>query len=221
MKRIVISDIHIGSRFYNKEELFEFLVNEEYDQLILAGDIVDFIKIPLFTKRCLDIISLIGEEKNVVYVVGNHDDNLSNLVGQSFSNIEFCKQYEFVENERKFHIEHGDRFDKGWLNGRLFVIFLSVMQQILEFAYNFDFTSWWAEKQIKKHKLRNVIDILDSSKDCDVFIMGHNHNPEALVWVKPDQSIRTYINCGDWVSHQTYIEIVDDVARLKEFRTRK
>lgn len=218
MKRIVISDLHIGSRFYNKEALFKFLSNENFDQLILAGDIIDFIKIPLFTKRCIDIIQLIGEKKDVVYVIGNHDDNLLNLIGQSFSNIKFCKSYEFEENGRNFKIEHGDRFDKGWLTSRLFILFLSILQQMLEFAYNFDFTSWWAEKQIKRHKLRNVIDILNVDESTDVFIMGHNHNPEAIVWVKPDQSIKTYINCGDWVSHQTYVEIIDNIARLKEFK---
>ena len=219
MKRIVISDLHIGTKFYRSEELLSFLKNEEFDQLILAGDIIDFIKIPVFSKRCLEILKCIGDKKDVIYLSGNHD-NVSGLDGESFSNIKFCKRYEFVDNERKFRVEHGDEYDKGWLNGRLFVIFISVCQQVLEFAYNFDFTSWWSERQIKKHKLRNVIDILRVNDDTDVFIMGHNHTPEAIVWIQPGHTIKTYINSGDWVSHQTYVEIIDGVARLKEFKTK-
>ena len=56
--------------------------------------------------------------------------------------------------------------------------------------------------------------------DTDVFIMGHNHNPEAIVWIQPGVTIKTYINSGDWVSHQTYVEIIDGIARLKEFKSK-
>ena len=56
MKRVIISDTHIGTRFYRSEELLQFLQTEEFDQLILAGDIVDFIKIPTFTERCMEIL---------------------------------------------------------------------------------------------------------------------------------------------------------------------
>ena len=49
--------------------------------------------------------------------------------------------------------------------------------------------------------------------------MGHNHIPEAIIWVEADQNIKTYINCGDWVTHQTYVSIIDGVARLKTFNS--
>ena len=47
--------------------------------------------------------------------------------------------------------------------------------------------------------------------------MGHTHIPEALIWVNEDQSIKTYINSGDWVTHQTYVTVEDGVARLCKF----
>ena len=59
MKRIIISDTHIGTRFYKSDKLLSFLKSEEYDQLILAGDIIDFIKIPTFSERCMQILSAI------------------------------------------------------------------------------------------------------------------------------------------------------------------
>ena len=56
MKRIVISDTHLGSSFYRSAELLEFLSEEKMDQLILAGDIIDFIKVPTFTKKRSSIL---------------------------------------------------------------------------------------------------------------------------------------------------------------------
>ena len=191
MKRIIISDTHIGTKFYRADELLSFLESSECDELILAGDIIDFIKIPVFTERCLQIISRIGEYKRIVYVVGNHDEGLLGVVGKKVMGVKFVKRYEFEEGGRKFRIEHGDAYDKGAIHNRIFVKFLSVIQNMLEFTFNFDFTTWWTEIQIKKHKLRSVIHILRHNDDIDVFIMGHTHNPEALIWINEDQNIKT------------------------------
>ena len=217
MKRIIISDTHIGTKFYKSEELISFLETEDYDELILAGDIIDFIKIPVFSERCLKILEAIDYTKNIVYVVGNHDESLMGVIGKKFFNIDFVKRYDFEESGRKFRIEHGDAYDKGALANRVFVTLLSVIQNMLEFAFNFDFTTWWTEIQIKKHKLRSIISILRHHPNIDVFIMGHTHIPEAVIWVDEDQNIKTYINAGDWVTHQTYVTVNDGVARLKKF----
>ena len=218
MKRVIISDTHIGTKFYKSDQLLSFLQTEEYDELILAGDIIDFIKVPVFSERCMQILNAIDcENKRVIYVVGNHDASLMGLVGKKFFNVSFVKRYDFEEGGRKFRIEHGDVYDKGALHNRLFVLFLSVLQNVLEFSFSFDFTTWWTEIQIKKHKLRSIIDILRHHPKIDVFIMGHTHIPEALIWVNEDQSIKTYINSGDWVTHQTYVTITDGIARLWKF----
>jgi UDP-2,3-diacylglucosamine pyrophosphatase LpxH len=218
MKRVVISDTHIGTKFYKSDDLLSFLRSIDCDELVLAGDIIDFIKIPVFTERCMEIIREFGQHKNVIYVVGNHDESLLGVVGKSFLNIKFLKRYDFEEDGRKFRIEHGDTYDKGAFANRLFVKLLSVIQNILEFTFGFDFTTWWTEIQIKKHKLRSIINILRHHPKIDVFIMGHTHIPEAVVWINEDQYIKTYINAGDWVTHQTYVTIIDGVARLQKFQ---
>ncbi len=218
MKRIIISDTHIGTKFYKSQELLDFLKTADYDELILAGDIIDFIKIPVFTERCMEILEAVDRNKRIIYVVGNHDESLVNLIGKQFFNVIFMKRYDFEENGRKFRIEHGDAYDKGALANRVFVKLLSVIQNMLEFTFNFDFTTWWTEIQIKKHKLRSIIHILRHHPKIDVFVMGHTHIPEALIWVNEDGTIKTYINSGDWVTHQTYVTITDGVARLKKFK---
>jgi UDP-2,3-diacylglucosamine pyrophosphatase LpxH len=219
MKRIIISDTHIGTKFYKAEELLSFLELSECDELILAGDIIDFIKIPVFTERCLQILKKMGEAKKVIYVVGNHDEGLMGVVGKNLLGVDFVKRYDFEEGGRKFRVEHGDAYDKGAFANRVFVKFLSVIQNMLEFTLNFDFTTWWTEIQIKKHKLRSVINILRHHPKIDVFIMGHTHIPEAIIWIDEDQRIKTYINSGDWVTHQTYVTVDDGVARLRKFES--
>ena len=217
MKRVIVSDTHIGTKFYKSEELLQFLDTIDCDELVLAGDIIDFIKIPVFTERCLQSIEKMKKAKKIVYVVGNHDEGLLGLVGKKVMGVEFVKRYEFEEEGRTFRIEHGDAYDKGVLHNRIFVKFLSVIQNMLEFTFNFDFTTWWTNIQIKKHKLRSVIHILRHHPKIDVFIMGHTHNPEALIWVDEDENIKTYINSGDWVTHQTYVTVENGVARLRKF----
>jgi UDP-2,3-diacylglucosamine pyrophosphatase LpxH len=217
MKRVIISDTHIGTRFYRADKLLSFLKSADYDQLILAGDIIDFIKIPTFSERCMEILDAIDYTKEIIYVVGNHDESLVNLIGKKFFNVQFVKRYEFQEGKRSFRVEHGDAYEKGVIHNKIFVKILSVIQNMLEIAFNFDFTTWWTEIQIKKHKLRSIINILRHHPKIDVFIMGHTHIPEALIWVDEDQNIKTYINAGDWVTHQTYVTVTDGVARLRKF----
>ena len=60
--------------------------------------------------------------------------------------------------------------------------------------------------------------IIKWNKDADVFIMGHTHIPEAVIWVDENENIKTYVNLGDWVEHSTYAIIKDSQIRLKTFK---
>ena len=81
----------LSAKFYKSDMLLSFLKSADYDQLILAGDIIDFIKIPTFSERCMQILDAIDYKKEIIYVVGNHDESLINLIGKKFFNISFLK----------------------------------------------------------------------------------------------------------------------------------
>ncbi len=222
MRRVVISDVHIGSKSYKGKELVRFLREARYDQLILAGDIIDFIKIPTFTKYFIEIMEAIDFSKEVIYVVGNHETTLKKLIGHSLYNIKFVEFYEFEEEGRKFRIEHGDRYERGLVHFDFLMKIISIIHDWIDRRFDTDLATWLVNRKLKKRKLRRIWDILKWNDDVDVVIMGHSHHPEAIIWVDNKQQIKTYVNCGDWVCHQSWVLIEDGVVRLKsEIKTSK
>ena len=191
MKRIVISDVHIGSKYYQADALIQFLKETEYDELILAGDIIDFQKIPEFSVKASRIWKAIDFTKRIIYIPGNHDASLRGFVGQNHFDEKFWKT-EFVMK------------------------IISVFHEALEELFDVNLTKWWTNLIFKRRKLRRIWDILKWNEDVDVFIMGHLHRPEFVIW-GDGQRILTYVNSGDWVSHSTYVSIHDDVVRLREY----
>jgi UDP-2,3-diacylglucosamine pyrophosphatase LpxH len=217
LKRLIISDTHIGSKFYREKELYNFLESQEYDQLILNGDIIEFLKIPTFTKGCMEIIKGVDYTKEIIYIIGNHDMALAQFADREMFGVRFMNQYEFEDSGRKFRIEHGDRYERGIVHYRTVMKIISVFQDFLERYLNIDVSTWFNNLKINKRKIKRLWDIIDLNNDVDVLIVGHTHIPEAVIWIDENEKIKTYINTGDWVSHATYVEIIDGVVRLRNY----
>ena len=217
MKRIIISDTHIGSKFYREKELYDFLYSEDYDQLILNGDIIEFLKIPTFTQNCMEIVKKVDYSKEIIYIIGNHDIALAQFSNKEMFGVRFAEEYEFEDGGRKFRIEHGDKYEKGIVHYRTVMKIISVFQDFLERYFNVDVSTWFNNLKINKRKIKRLWDIIDLNNDVDVLIVGHTHIPEAVIWIDENEKIKTYVNTGDWVSHATYVEINDGVVRLRNF----
>jgi len=218
VKRLVISDTHIGSKFSRKEMLYELLVEKEYDQLILNGDIIELLKVPTFSKIALEIFKVAkNKAKEVIYIIGNHDIAMAKFVDQNFENIKFVSEYCFEEGGRKFRVEHGDKYDSGIVHYPTVMSIISAFQDALEKILDIDLSTWFANLKINRRKIRRLWDIIDLNADVDVLIIGHTHMPEAVIWIDEDEKIKTYVNCEDWVQHATYVEINDGVIRLRNF----
>ena len=125
-----------------------------------------------------------------------------------------------MDGERTFRIEHGDNYDKSFAHKfteGVLIKFISVFQDWIERRFDVDLATWWANKKIKRRKLVRIWDIINLNNDVDVFIMGHSHTPEAVIWVDENQNIKTYVNSGDWVSHTTYVSIENGITRLRKY----
>jgi UDP-2,3-diacylglucosamine pyrophosphatase LpxH len=217
MKRLIVSDTHIGSRFCKKDDLIKLLKKTQYDQLILNGDIIEFLKIPTFTPLVIDLFNSVDFTKEIIYIIGNHDVSLRGFVGKAFRNVKFVSEYCFDEGGRKFRIEHGDKYENGIIHSRQLMKIISVFQDILEKFFNINLSAWYSKLKFNRRKVKRLWDIMDLNNDVDVLIMGHTHIPEVLIWIDEEENIKTYVNTGDWVSHATYVEISDGVVRLRNF----
>ena len=151
MKRVVISDLHIGSTHCREEDLLHFIQTVECDELVLAGDVVDFIKIPSFTSKTAELLKTLSRFKKVIYIIGNHDHSLASFIDRTISNIEFYHRYEFMDGNRKFRIEHGDQYDTSfwhqYTEGFLIKL-ISVFQDWIERTWDVDLATWWANRKI-------------------------------------------------------------------------
>lgn len=218
--RLVISDTHLGSVFSKEEKIYELLTQVKFDELILAGDIIDFIKIPTFTEYSAKLFDLVLKlnVNRIIYIVGNHDVGFKKLIGTTVNNIEFVETYDFTYGERKYRIQHGDQYEEGLIHHRFLMNAISIIHDLLERKFKFNLAAWWVGLFKKKHQLKRIWDIIKhSNDDVDVFIMGHTHNPEAIIWVDKEEKIKTYVNTGDWIQNNTYVLIKDGQVRLKNF----
>jgi len=216
--RLIISDVHLGSYYSKEDKLLRFLQTVEFDELVLAGDIIDFIKIPQFTETTIKIFDLIAKlDKKIVYVVGNHDIAFEKFIGKQFAHIEFMSKYEFEYGGRTYRIQHGDQYETGLVHYRFTMNIISIFHDMLERIFKKNLAALLVKMFVKKKKIKRIWNIIKWNDDVDVFIMGHTHIPEVVIWVDPNENIRTYANTGDWVEHSTYIILKDNKLRLKKF----
>jgi UDP-2,3-diacylglucosamine pyrophosphatase LpxH len=215
--RLIISDLHLGSHNSKEKEILELLKNKEFDELILAGDVIDFIKIPTFTKITHSIFNyIISNNIKVIYIIGNHDNSFDSFDDKLLGNVHFMESYNFNYSGRSYHIEHGHKLDSGIVGMHFLIKFVSIIQDFFERKFNIELSRFIKLFTTSKKRVKRIWNFLHKSK-CDVFIVGHTHFPEALVWIDENQNIKTYINTGDWVEHSTYVEIKDGLARLKKW----
>ena len=218
MKRLIISDLHLGAAFTREKLLISLLENKEYDELILAGDIIEFLKVPYFTEESKKVFEVLNNVTvPIIYVVGNHDKALESFIDGSIGNISFTKRYEFEENNRTFVVEHGDKYDWSLWKSRYFMGFIAFIGDVLERVFKWNsnkFVHWFMSRE---KRIKNIRSIMKYNPGCDVYIMGHTHNPEVLIWVDLNENIRTYVNTGDWVEHATYVMIENGQVRLKNY----
>ena len=217
--RLIISDLHLGSLHSKEDQLCQMLNEVEFDELILAGDIIDFIKIPTFTKRTVKFIEMLrAKGKPIIYIIGNHDINLTEFDNETIGDMRFADKYQFEYAGRTYRVMHGHQFDTGIVTWRFSMKIVSIFQDMLERWLKWDMASWIVKYKLKKRKLRRIWDILKWNKTADVFIMGHTHIPEAVIWIDEEEKIKTYVNTGDWIEHQTYALIKDGQIRLKKYK---
>ena len=170
-------------------------------------------------------------DTQVIYLRGNHDDFLDNLVPLSLGNVSVLQDYILESGEHRFFVTHGDVFDSvtskmEWLAKLGDVSYTALLR--FNSIYN-KFRSrqgkpYFSLSQAIKHKVKQAVSFISGfermladlarSKRCDGVICGHIHYPEDRMI----DGIR-YLNSGDWVeSMSALLEDGQGNWRIMKFR---
>jgi len=226
-RSIFISDIHLGTRFSQAEELLEFFKFTHCENLYLVGDIIDGWAIKRKIKWAQshsDVIQKVLRKARkgtkVYYITGNHDDFLRSFLplglGEHISVLDEA-EYISLKNER-FYVTHGDFFDSVTMTKRWLAILgdigydmlLNINQLINWWRKKLHYQSHWSLSKYVKDNVKSSISFITDFEHIlsehakrhhfDGVICGHIHKAE----MREVEGIK-YLNCGDWVESCTAI----------------
>jgi len=217
---LYISDVHLGSRGTQAEELLEVLKKYKPKRLFIVGDFIDGWLLKhrhhwpqSHTNVIRKILSYSKSGTQVFYITGNHDDFLRAYDHLDWGNIQILNEY----IDETDWIIHGDLYDSVVLNNRL----LSQIGGIgYEWLIGFDriykkirhtcglpprSLSKWAKHRVKSaanfiQRFETTLAQEAKARGCSRVICGHLHTPAQ-------HKIDTveYLNTGDWIESLTWI----------------
>jgi UDP-2,3-diacylglucosamine pyrophosphatase LpxH len=222
-RTIFISDIHLGTRASQANELLEFFKFNEADTIYLVGDIVDFWRVkrgPVWPQSHNDVLQKLMRKvrkgTRIVYVPGNHDEGLRDYCGAHFGGIEIVRQCVHETGDgRRLLVMHGDEFDVVVRYARWLAL-LGDHGYELALATNRPLNwlrrhlglGYWSLSGFLKLRVKHAVNFIGEFEEAlaaeakrtgaDGIICGHIHHAA-------DHDIRgvRYLNCGDWVESCT------------------
>ena len=222
-RSIWISDLHLGTRNLQSEQLLDFLQKTESNYLYLVGDILDLLQArkrwywPRINDRIVQTI--LDKAKNgtkVIYIPGNHDHILRRFDGMVFNNIHICNKvvHETADGHR-YLVIHGDKFDpvvqnSPWLasiGSTLYDLALTINRIVNKgrrgLGYEYRSVSAWLKQQVKvavnyMGRFEEVVAQEGASNKVDGLICGHIHR----AGIREIGQV-LYSNSGDWVESCT------------------
>ena len=223
LRSVFVSDVHLGSRDCRATELLTFLESIEADYLFLVGDIVDFWSLrrsfywPEAHNEVLRaILAMAKEGTKVIYVPGNHDDNIREFCGSLFGNVSIRRRYvHSTADGREFLVLHGDEFDSAVKCSRWLARFGATAYELMmhvnrgvNLCRRACGLSHWSLAAYLKLRLANAVRYVEAfehaaaqaalSRHLDGVVCGHIHRPGLR---QIDGVL--YCNDGDWVESCT------------------
>lgn len=215
-RTLVISDTHIGDpRYADNQKVQNLLRTEDYDRLVLNGDIVDLwlsdiktiMKDPLY-----QLIKEIASEKETIWCIGNHDYKIELYKYCGFlPRAYLVDSVEFDENDHKVLIIHGHQIynhkNKSWLNR----LVGKINCWIWKYA-GIDIQSWLNTtcyyKQYIAKKRKKIIEKYGSG--IDTIIIGHTHHIGYSA-----EGTTTLFDIGSSIKTRSYAIIDDGTVWIK------
>jgi UDP-2,3-diacylglucosamine pyrophosphatase LpxH len=219
MKFAVVSDVHIGSKYFRSDRFMEFVRGLPTDVgLVLNGDTMDRLHARKFRpghREALDLLRRESFRRPVVWVYGNHDENYRM---PDPGRIEFRKSFSIG---RRLFVAHGYDFDNVMPYHRCFVRVFRILHEIriwlgAEAVHVAHYAKKWPflYRVLLKNVLMNAVEYAREN-GYEAVACGHTHYVEDVTV----DGIR-YINTGAWTEPPLcYLMVDDQGARLVEFRS--
>jgi UDP-2,3-diacylglucosamine pyrophosphatase LpxH len=240
-KTIWLSDVHLGSRACRVHLLLDFLQRTRCETLYLVGDIIDFegLRNTFFwpTSHTEVLRALLKKSQagtRVVYIPGNHDDDVRALIGARIGNVEVLGRcIHTTAAGRCLLVLHGDEFDALIKHDFLAALFgaaayrgLLGLNRFVHWLHELSGRPYWSLAQHVKTKLgraqsyiatfRNASLQAAKAAGVDGIVCGHIHRAELV-----ERDGLVYCNDGDWVESCTaLVERPDGALELLKWGTR-
>ena len=216
MNAIIVSDLHIGSHYFQFGVFERFMEAFPADhELILNGDIVDspYVKMGKSDQRALDMIKHISYRQPVVWVRGNHDNG---YVPKDFGKAVFQSSHRIGN---RLLITHGNDFDEIMPRSRLFIRAFKWMHRLrvkmgARPVHVAEYAKKWKTfyRVLRKNVALNAVKCA-AQNGFEAVTCGHTHYPEDLTL----DGIR-YINTGAWTEFPAYfLQITAEDMVLHQF----
>jgi UDP-2,3-diacylglucosamine pyrophosphatase LpxH len=211
---LILSDLHLGSEMSRAKDAIRLLQSLEYRQLILLGDIFSDLNFKRLTGDHWKFLGALRKLSNpkrhvkVIWVEGNHDEGLSNIMSHLVG-IPVYQRYVW-EYEGKRHLAiHGHQFDR-FVSRNLFISRVGV--EIYHYMQKMDSRNKFVTRHLDRFNTRWLRltekvsqGALDYAKTghIDRVFCGHTHVADA----RTRDGVQ-YFNSGSWVdTTPTYITV--------------
>src|SRR6187399_201183 len=225
LRSVFVSDVHLGSPDCRADELLRFLESIEVDYLFLVGDIVDFWSLrrsfywPEAHNEVLrTLLAMAREGTKIIYIPGNHDENIREFCGSLFGNVSIRRRYvHSTVDGREFLVMHGDEFDSAvkcsrWLArfGATAYDFMMRINRGVNFSRRALGLRHWSLATYLKLRLPKAVRYVEAfehaaaqaalSRKLSGIVCGHIHRPG----LREIEGV-LYCNDGDWVESCTAV----------------
>ena len=240
-RTIWISDLHLGSTQCQADVLLDFLKHNESEKLYLVGDIIDFWalskKMYWPTEHNTIIQKVLRKARHgtqVIYIPGNHDENVREYDGYIFGDIEVKNSdIHTTSGGQSFLVVHGDEYDTiakyhQWiakLGSKGYDLLLEINRWLRALRRLLGYQSHFSLAAYVKFKVKNAVQFISDYEESivttlrqeglDGVICGHIHHAELK-----NMEGFFYINTGDFVESCTAIvELQDGTIQLVKWTT--
>ncbi len=222
-RAIFISDLHLGTRRAQCDQILDFLRHTESQYLYVVGDLIDSWSLRkhwYWDQKQNDVIQKLLRKARkgtrVVYIPGNHDENFREFCGHRFGRVAVLHEtVHRAANGKRYLVLHGDKFDSviyfaswlaklgDWAYERLMDlnVVIMIMRRVFRMGH-------WSLSAYLKHKVKKAVEFISRfetvvvkeahARHCQGVICGHIHTPENRMI----DGIH-YMNDGDWVESCT------------------